>query len=256
MLSNPGFAFSLSPDAAIAGQVDPRRIVTTMQDSSKQDRSNSTDAGGVSGTCFALKLLKGAAFMAGLILVCIVGGFFFFINEIPKSERVSTPNADGIVVLTGEADRITLAVDLLSNGKGKRLLISGVNPTTTRNALVAHLPQFSALFDCCIDLDYRALNTVGNAEETGRWVIDQKFKSVIVVTSNYHMPRSLLEMARVLPDIELTPYPVITDRIDIYAWWSDTESFQLLVSEYLKYIGALTRNLFVAPALQASVSGY
>ena len=195
------------------------------------------------------------AFSAGLVIVLFFGGFLFFVNEIPKIVPPTVPSADGIVALTGGADRIEIAAGLLDNDKGQRLLISGVNPTTTSAALANAMPQYKDLFDCCIDLDYRALNTVGNADQTRKWVQDNGFKSVIVVTSNYHMPRSLIEIKRAMPEINFIAYPVMTAHLETGKWWSNPGSLQLLASEYVKYLEALVRSAYTNTAMTAMYGG-
>ncbi len=189
------------------------------------------------------------AFLAGLITTLFLGGFIFFVNEIPKTSPTNLPRADGIVALTGAADRIEIAVGLLRSNKAQRLLISGVNLTTTDAALANAFPQYRDLFDCCIDLDYRALNTVGNADQTRKWVQDNGFTSIIVVTSNYHMPRSLIEIERAMPDTSFIAYPVLTDNVKIDQWWSHPGSLQLLVSEYIKFLEALVRSTYTSTAV-------
>jgi uncharacterized SAM-binding protein YcdF (DUF218 family) len=94
---------------------------------------------------------------------------------------------------------------------------------------------------CCVDLGHAAVNTTGNAIETKRWVTDQGFRSVIVVTSNYHMPRTMAELRRSMPDVALVPFPVVTDKMRSEAWWSSPPTAKLLFSEYLKYIVAQVR---------------
>ncbi len=195
------------------------------------------------------------AFFSGLVVTLFVGGFLFFVNEIPKTGPASPPRADGIVALTGAADRIEIAVGLLRSNKARRLLISGVNPTTTSAALANAFPQYRDLFDCCIDLDYRALNTVGNADQTRKWVQDNGFTSIIVVTSNYHMPRSLIEIERAMPDTSFIAYPVLTDNVKVDRWWSHPGSLQLLVSEYIKYLEALVRSIYTSTAVAVMDKG-
>ena len=98
------------------------------------------------------------------------------------------------MVLTGGTSRVTDALELLAAGRGKRLLITGVNPGTTTGDIARQTVDYGRLLNCCVDLDYSALNTLGNAVETRRWAIDHDFKSLIVVTSTYHMPRALAEL--------------------------------------------------------------
>lgn len=186
-------------------------------------------AGRIVGTAVAMALV------AGLI------GFAWFVTRVPAGEVAIAQSADGIVVLTGGASRITDAVELLAAGRGKRLLISGVHPSTGFQELSRRTPAYERLFACCVDLDYSATNTVGNAVQTRRWAQARGFRSLIVVTSNYHMPRSLFEFAREMPDAMLIPFPVVTDRLRSEALWSDPMAMRLLMSEYLKFVLAQLR---------------
>ena len=146
--------------------------------------------------------------------------------------------ADGIVALTGGPDRITEAVELLAAGRGKRMLITGVNPATRMEEIVRQLPRYESQFNCCVDLDRSALNTIGNAVEAKRWAQERGFKSLVVVTSRIHMPRALAELEHQLPDVTLIPYPVITERQRAEPWWTNYASTRALVFEYLKYLAA------------------
>ncbi|MDP3899265.1 MAG: YdcF family protein, partial [Mesorhizobium sp.] len=126
-------------------------------------------------------------------------GFAFFANHVGSLSTPSDPvSADAIIVLTGGQSRIDAAVDLLKNGKGKRLLISGVNPMAGRDDLRAATGGDWSLFNCCVDIDHAALDTIGNAAESAKWVRQHAYDSVILVTNNYHMPRTMLEMRRLL----------------------------------------------------------
>jgi len=147
-------------------------------------------------------------------------------------------------VLTGGALRINDAVELLAAGHGQRLLITGVNPITHSSELARLTPRYRALFGCCIDLDHSAQNTIGNALETRRWTRAKGFHSLLVVTSAYHMPRALAELAHQLPDAALIPFPVVSDRLRIEPWWSNGETTKLVLSEYLKYLFAKVRMRF------------
>jgi uncharacterized SAM-binding protein YcdF (DUF218 family) len=176
-----------------------------------------------------------------LLAFALALGFLLFAASLPRAEVRSVAAADGIVVLTGGASRIVDAVDLLAAGRGKRLLISGVHPTTTSEELVRVNPDFERLLSCCIDLGHEATNTIGNAVETGRWVRDKGMRSLIVVTSAWHMPRALIEIEHEIPGVELTAYPVVTERMREEPWWSDTATVRLLAVEYVKYVASLVR---------------
>ena len=188
----------------------------------------------------------------------LVGGFFKFSSAVTA---YSVPDnfepVQGIVVVTGGAARIERAVEILSNGKGKRLLISGVYKETRLKDLRARSPEQAALFDCCVDVEHLAMDTVGNAVETEKWLKKNGYTSMVLVTSNYHMPRSLLEFRRQMPTVVITPYPVIALHLDRQDWWKDQGSLRLMISEYLKYVGAAARD-FIKPnvlnTLQASMA--
>jgi uncharacterized SAM-binding protein YcdF (DUF218 family) len=180
-----------------------------------------------------------AAGVSGLIL--LAGGYVWFLSHI-SSEEVSTEiKADGIVALTGAAARIPDAIELLATERGKRLLITGVYRATSAKEIARLTPLYSKYFTCCIDLDRSALNTFGNALETKRWARQHNFNSLIVVTSNWHMPRAMAELEHQLPDVTLIPYPVISEKVKSEPWWSSLDTARFLFAEYLKYILALAR---------------
>lgn len=181
--------------------------------------------------------LAGLLALAAVAAVLAFGlGFLSFVHMVAKEERADAPVADGIVALTGGPERLADALELLRNGRGGRLLITGVNPETSAGELEKEVPRFAELSACCVDIDRHAATTVGNAVETRRWVEHRGFHSLIVVTSGYHMPRALKELRRALPNIALIPHPVVTDDLREGVWWRDPASVRLLFAEYLKYL--------------------
>jgi uncharacterized SAM-binding protein YcdF (DUF218 family) len=180
-----------------------------------------------------------AAAVVGALL--LVGGFFWFMFKIPSEEVPLDMKADGIVVLTGASTRIPDAIELLAAERGHRLLITGVNRATSAREIARLTPLYGKYFTCCVDLDRAALNTFGNAIETKRWAKEHNFNSLIVVTSNWHMPRAMVEIEHQLPEASLIPYPVFSDKIKRESWLYDGEIMRLLMSEYLKYLFALVR---------------
>lgn len=184
--------------------------------------------------------------LRGLLLIAVAavalfgGGFLWFVDLMATDENVSPGTADGIVALTGGPFRINDALELLAAGRGQRVLITGVNPVTRPVEISRLVPEHRRWFNCCVDIDHSA-NTVGNAVETRRWVKARGFKSLIVVTANYHMPRAMAELAHELPDVTLLPYPVISDKLRVDAWWENPETARLLFWEYVKYVVAKVR---------------
>jgi uncharacterized SAM-binding protein YcdF (DUF218 family) len=195
-------------------------------------------------------LMRGAVLLALAILAVLGGGFVWFVSHVPATEVTLNRNADGIVVMTGGASRISDAIELLAAGHGKRLLISGVNPTTSSAEISRKNPRYERLVACCVDLDHSAINTVGNAIETRRWARDRGFTSLIVVTSAYHMPRTMAELALQMPDVALVPFPVVTEKLRNEPWWASGPTARLILSEYAKFVvSQLRMRIEPVPAL-------
>ena len=201
------------------------------------------------------RLFRAVALALIFALAAFGSGFLWFVWWVPSHEVALDRNADGIVVLTGGASRIADAIDLLASGRGTRLLISGVYHATTSDEIAHLMPKYHDLILCCVDLDYFALNTTGNAVETRNWVRRRGFRSLIVVTSNYHMPRTMAELARQMPDVELIPFPVIPDRMRTDPWWANGQTARLLVTEYLKYIVVQVRMRLTPASPPSSLAG-
>jgi uncharacterized SAM-binding protein YcdF (DUF218 family) len=174
-------------------------------------------------------------------------GFLMFVRLLPAVEAAPAQNADGIVVLTGAAFRINDALALLAAGHGRRVLITGVNPVTRPVEIARRMPEHERWFSCCVDFDHSATNTSGNARETRRWAKQRGFRSLIVVTSNFHMPRAMAELAHQLPGVALVPFPVVSENVRVDVWWSSPATTRLLFLEYLKYIVARVRIQFQSP---------
>lgn len=185
------------------------------------------------------------AIVVGGMALAFVGaaiGFIAFLSQLRGVEIAPARNADGIVVLTGGSSRVSDAMELLAGGYGKRLLISGVHPASAPSDISRSLPDTqSSLLGCCVDLDRSAVNTRSNAAETRRWAHHRGFKSLIVVTSNYHMPRAIVELSHAMPEVTLIPFSVVGDRWREEPWWTSSTTLRLLLSEYVKFVAAEVR---------------
>ncbi len=186
--------------------------------------------------------LAGAAL---LLLLIWLGGLIYFTTLIPDSVADPTATTDGIVVLTGGSDRLREGLQLLADGKAKRLLISGVYREASLGDLL-HIGEAPAglsqqMIDCCITIGYRAGNTLGNATEAAEWAAANNVHSLRLVTADYHMPRSLLEFSHALPGVLIVPHPVFPQEVKSKEWWLWPGTASLVVSEYHKYLAARVR---------------
>lgn len=168
-------------------------------------------------------------------------GFVLFAVSVTRDDATGWDKADGIVVLTGGDNRIEAGAKLMSEGRAKRMLISGVNRKVSREEMQRLLGIDKQTFNCCVDLGYEALDTVGNADETRTWANSNGYTRLIIVTSRYHMPRSLAELALVMPGVTLLPYAVTPRRFPETAWWLHPATTRVLLSEYLKFLPAVAR---------------
>jgi uncharacterized SAM-binding protein YcdF (DUF218 family) len=185
--------------------------------------------------------MKSLAILLLLLLLWGVG-LLAFGDRAAKSTPAPEPSpADGIVALTGAPMRIEAAIRLLELGKGRRLLISGVNKDVSPAQLRDIARGAGRAYDCCVDLGFAATDTQGNARETAAWAAKHHFKTVIVVTSDYHIPRSLLELHAAMPGVTLEPYPVATETLDARRWWRRGRDARRLIFEYSKYVVILMR---------------
>ena len=186
--------------------------------------------------------------LAALLVIGLiwVAGLFAFAGRVQRSTPAPEPTAaDGIVALTGanSNERIAAAVQLLAAHKGQRVLVSGVNREVSREQLRVASGSVRRLYDCCVDLGFTAADTVGNARETAEWAKAMRFTSLTIVTSDYHMPRAMLELRAVLrpPAVTLQTYAVPTQALRTRHWWRSPGAARLMVVEYSKYLAILGR---------------
>jgi len=191
---------------------------------------------------FAASLARGL--LGGLALVAIVlaGGYVVFALTLAREEPSLNVKTEGIVAFTGGSDRVIDAAAILARGQAQRLLITGVNRATRSSVLARLLPVSREMFNCCVDLGYEAQDTAGNARETRQWAQAHHLtRSLIIVTSNYHMPRALAELSVELPGLTLYPFPVVSEHVNVAQWASDPQVMRLIGGEYVKFLGVLLR---------------
>jgi uncharacterized SAM-binding protein YcdF (DUF218 family) len=181
---------------------------------------------------------------AFLMIAAVFGGFLWFADSVASLQPPENVKADAIVVLTGGYQRIDQALGLLRDGAGKRLLISGAHPSTSATQIRKMTQTPSELFSCCVDIGYDALDTIGNANEISRWIHDNGFRTVLVVTNNYHMPRSLHELRQADPVTDYIPYPVVNSDLTRRAWFVEPDVLRTMVYEYVKVVAANARDFF------------
>lgn len=179
--------------------------------------------------------MRGFAF---LVVFGLLAGFAGYAGHVSALESPDELRADAIIVLTGGEGRLQQAVELLEDGAGDRLLVSGVNPSVSGEALRNTANIDPDLFECCIDLGREATDTVGNAREAVAWAEDHGFDRLIIVTSDYHIPRSILELRALMPERELIAYPVASARP-----WENATAARRWALEYLKFSAVFLREL-------------
>ena len=203
--------------------------------------------------------------LLGKVFTCFIflgllwlAGFSWFITQISRQESAPPPAADIIVVLTGGAHRLDRGLALLAEGKAPTLFITGVGKgvrvqdvleqaSARQRALIMHQRKTASII-----LGQEAENTIGNAEETARWLSDKPYRSLLLVTSNYHMPRSVNEFTALLAHMRIIPAPVIADEMSDDDWWRNKYSRNLILAEYHKFLASKLRHWLVTATKQSS----
>ena len=188
-----------------------------------------------------LRRLSLTAALLVALLVLWLAGFAWFLRAIPTEVADSESATDAIVVLTGGSLRVQSGLQLLAAGKARKLFVSGVYHSTDVTALLRVSRQSPEDVACCVVLGHEADNTLGNAIETAQWMRQEGFHSLRLVTASYHMPRSLLEFSRAMPDVRIIAHPVFPERVKQERWWASPSTASLILAEYHKYLLALIR---------------
>ena len=171
-------------------------------------------------------------------------GFALFARQAAALPGEPDRVTDAIVVLTGGSLRLTTGLSLLEAERAEKLFVSGVYRGVDVEELLRVSRQAPDAVECCVVLGYAAGDTRGNAAESADWLQAQGYRSFRLVTANYHMPRSLLEFRRAVPEIEIVAHPVAPTNVHVEQWWRWPGTTALLISEYNKYLVALLRGMF------------
>lgn len=194
-----------------------------------------------------LAIKAGGALVGAVMGVALAWflGFLVFVATLPSRVDDLATRTDAIVVLTGGSERLATGIGLLRDGLAGRLFISGVH----RGVEVGDILKLARVEPSepsdAIVLGYAADDTVGNAAETARWAAHEHVTSLRLVTGAYHMPRSLAEFRRALPDAVIVPHPVFPDTVKSREWWRWPGTAALLATEYSKYLAAEIRHWFL-----------
>lgn len=194
------------------------------------------------------RVVRKLAFLAaaiGLTLGAYISGLIWFAESIPRTLDNPDEATDAIVVLTGGQLRLKEGLTLLNGGRAKKLLVTGVSHGVDLPELLRTAQQPAQSVQCCVALGHAADSTAGNAVETREWMMKEGFKSLRLVTANYHVRRSLLEFHRAMPNVKIVVHPVFPEPFKRDEWWNWPGTLALLINEYHKYLGAYVRAVIV-----------
>lgn len=180
--------------------------------------------------------------LVGAALAAWVGGLILFVDRIPGAVEDEVSRTDAIIVLTGGTLRLEKGFELLSAGMAGNLLVSGVGKSVQMNEVLEAAGLSPTELACCVTLGYMAEDTGSNAIESAIWIRMNKITSARLVTSSYHMPRSLLEFRATAPGVQIIPHPVFPSRVMVSEWWARPGTASLVITEYNKYLLAATRH--------------
>lgn len=181
----------------------------------------------------------GKIILVGLFSVWM-GGFILFAHCINNYKTDTSTHTQAVIALTGGKNRIIEAVDIYKQGKAEKVFISGVSKNVSWK-MIKKRQNINLLNDDDIVIGYRAKNTIGNAKETIAWLQKNKINSIRLVTSNYHMARSIAEFRAKDNSLNIVPHPVYSDRVE-KKWWKSWHTFSLIFKEYNKFLYVYIRS--------------
>jgi uncharacterized SAM-binding protein YcdF (DUF218 family) len=180
--------------------------------------------------------------LIGAAMAAWIWGIILFVDRIPDTVEDQERRTDAIIVLTGGTLRLEKGFELLSAKMAEKLLVSGVDKGVQMEEVLEAAGLSPAGLDCCVTFGYMADDTGSNAIESAVWIRTNKLSSIRLVTSSYHMPRSLLEFRATVPGVEIIPHPVFPEHVMVSEWWARPGTARLVIAEYNKYLLAATRH--------------
>lgn len=229
------------PDDASV-DLDEARLNQIFEEETRTRRDDPARPGG--GRKRRRKRGKWSRRLLALLILALawIGGLAAFVYlAVPKTFVDAGQRTDAIVVLTGGSGRLEEGFKLLAAQRADKLFISGVY----RGVDVSELLQLSAQTPqevaCCVALGYAATNTEENAIETTAWAAQEGYRSIRLVTANYHMPRSAYEFRRAMPNLDVIEHPVSPERFLREDWWKNYGTSKLAAAEYTKFLLAYAR---------------
>ena len=189
--------------------------------------------------------MKKFLIIVGFLLVVLwFGGFAIFAHRINHYTADDKMHTEAVIALTGGRYRIAEAVNLFNQGKADKLFISGVSKDVSL-ANIARRQKLKIRPQLDISLGREARDTIGNATETTRWLKENRIRSIRLVTSNYHVERSIVEFRAQNPNLLIIPHPVYSERVS-KKWWTTWRTFSLIFTEYNKFIYVYLRTKLVS----------
>lgn len=179
-----------------------------------------------------MNLIK--AFLTLLVIVlAVIAMLFIDFTYKTFSYRQSEIKADAVVVLAGGKGRVDEGVRLYRQRKGNWLLFIGVDPSVRMSDL--YRPQFGDPSSDRVVLEKASRNTLENAIFGRDVIMRRNIRSILLITSRYHMKRASILFRNALPkDVAIYAYPVDSKNLK-ESWWNHGGSFHLLFSEFYKY---------------------
>lgn len=175
----------------------------------------------------------------GVPPILYIGGFCLFLAKIPQKVNDSVSKVEAVIVLTGSRGRVQAGFQLIRQKLGEKLFITGVHPKVKMAELLSSQqinPQ-DLFSENLTDLGYKALNTQGNAQEAAQWIKQHHIHSIRLVTTNYHMIRSLFHFRRYLPPMVIIPHPVIElNQLNLKTLFLCLSEYQKFLRDYVKLI--------------------